>query len=191
MSSVPPLGSMVLLMCGLASAAPAARALAQDDAIVWTATRKLTWDDFKAKPLRELDGARSAISHTVQIGCRGGSLQVRVLTLFHPQQSSVTYRIISSGLASRVGLAHEHLHFDIAEIFARRIRGMYAELAEPCPRTDEALQALADPIFRELQAEQRRFDDQTRFGELEAKQLEWAKRIAAELDALQAFQDGG
>ena len=191
MSSVPPLGSMVLLMCGLASAAPAARALAQDDAIVWTATRKLTWDDFKAKPLRELDGARSAISHTVQIGCRGGSLQVRVLTLFHPQQSSVTYRIISSGLASRVGLAHEHLHFDIAEIFARRIRQMYAELAEPCPRTDEALQALADPIFRELQAEQRRFDDQTRFGELEAKQLEWAKRIAAELDALQAFQDGG
>lgn len=191
MSSVPPLGSMVLLMCGLASAAPAARALAQDDAIVWTATRKLTWDDFKAKPLRELDGARSAISHTVQIGCRGGSLQVRVLTLFHPQQSSVTYRIISSGLASRVGLAHEHLHFDIAEIFARRIRRMYAELAEPCPRTDEALQALADPIFRELQAEQRRFDDQTRFGELEAKQLEWAKRIAAELDALQAFQDGG
>jgi hypothetical protein len=187
-----PTGFGVRLVVVLASllahpAAPWTHAATQDDPIVWSATRKLTWDDFKAKPRRELDGARSAISHTIQTGCRNGALQARVLTLFHPEQSSVTYRIISSGLASRVGLAHEQLHFDLAEVFARRIRQMYTELAQPCPRSDDALQALADPILLELQAEQRRFDDQTSRGELEARQIDWAKKIAAALDALKTF----
>jgi len=159
----------------------------QDDAIVWSADRQLTWDDFKAKPIRELDGARSALNYRTAVGCRNQRLQVRVLTVFLPAQSSVTYRIISSGLASRVGLAHEQLHFDLAEVFARRIRRMYAELTKPCPRTDDALNALADPLFREAAETQNRYDDYTRFGESEARQLEWAKRIAADLAELEPW----
>lgn len=159
----------------------------QDDAIVWSADRQLTWDDFKGKPIRELDGARSALNYRTAVGCRNQRLQVRILTVFLPAQSSVTYRIISSGLASRVGLAHEQLHFDLAEVFARRVRRMYAELKSPCPRTDDALNALADPVFREAAETQNRYDDYTRFGESEARQLEWAKRIAADLAELEAW----
>jgi hypothetical protein len=149
--------------------------------------RPLTWDDFQAKPIRQLDGARSALNYRTAVGCRNQRLQVRVLTVFLPAQSSVTYRIISSGLASRVGLAHEQLHFDLSEVFARRIRRMYAELQDPCPRPDQALDALADPLFREAAETQNRYDDYTRFGESEARQLEWAKRIAADLAELEPW----
>jgi hypothetical protein len=159
----------------------------QGDAIVWSADRPLTWDDFQAKPIRQLDGARSALNYRTAVGCRNQRLQVRVLTVFLPAQSSVTYRIISSGLASRVGLAHEQLHFDLSEVFARRIRRMYAELQDPCPRPDQALDALADPLFREAAETQNRYDDYTRFGESEARQLEWAKRIAADLAELEPW----
>lgn len=161
----------------------------QHEAIVWSETRRLTWDDFRARPIRELDGARSALNYRTRVGCRNQRLHFRILAVFLPAQSSVTYRIISSGLASRVGLAHEQLHFDLAEVYARRIRRMYAELPDPCPRSDEALEALADPLFREAADAQRRYDDYTRFGESEARQLEWGKRIAADLAELKAWAD--
>ncbi|HSC29611.1 MAG TPA: DUF922 domain-containing protein [Vicinamibacterales bacterium] len=169
----------------------AAQVAVPDGAIVWSQARPLTWSDFKGVATRDLDGARSAISHTIAVGCRDGGLYVRVLAMFLPAQSWVTYRIVSSGLASRVGLQHEQIHFDIAELYARRMRKMYGELPDPCPQPDDALQKLADPLLRGVSATQRRYDDETSFGELEAVQLEWKKRVARELAELDAFQDRG
>ena len=79
-----------------------------DDVIVWSATRKLEWTDFKSKPPpNTLTGALSAISHDYAVGCRDQALQMRVQTIFQPNRSWVSYRIVSSGLASRVGIKHE------------------------------------------------------------------------------------
>jgi hypothetical protein len=183
--------ALALALAALDAPAVKADRTAQADAIVWSASRRLTWDDFKAKPVRQLDGARSALNYSTAVGCRSGRLHVRVLAVFLPDQSSVTYRITSSGLASRVGLDHEQVHFDLAEVYARRVRRVYAELPGPCPRSDDALSALAEPIFRDAAAAQRRLDDETRFGELEARQIEWAARVARDLAELDAFQDRG
>lgn len=179
------------LLAGLAVVSLGADPIAgQTPVIVWAADRPLTWADFRAKPVRQLDGARSAITHQTAVGCRNGGLVVRVQAVFIPDQSSVTYRIISSGLASRVGLAHEQAHFDLAELHARRIRFMFAYLVEPCPRSDSDLEKMVDTRIEEHWKEQERFERETRFGELEAVQLEWMERIARELAELQQYADG-
>ncbi len=165
--------------------------LRQDDAIAWSATRKLTWQDFKGKAVNDLDGARSAVNTAMAAGCREGGLQYRVVTQFLPRQSWVTYRITSSGLASRAGIDHEQIHFDLAEVYARRIRKMYAELRDPCPKSDEALSAMADRLLRELSDIQRRYELETRSGENGTRQADWSKRVAADLAALDAFRDAG
>jgi len=157
------------------------------DPIPWSATRKLDWRDFRAKAPGELTGARSVLSYRYSIGCRDQQLHATITAFFLPDQSWVAYRIISSGLASPVGLRHEQTHFDLKELYARRVRKMFAELATPCPRSDDELFAMAERILREEGATQRRFEDETRNGENERRQIEWEKRVAGELDALKGF----
>jgi hypothetical protein len=177
---------------GVAMAAAGQSAATDEEVIVWSAERRLTWDDFKARPPSGLlGGARSALGFGFAFGCRDGQLHARVVARFHPRQSWVAYRIISSGLASRAGLQHEQTHFDLAEVHARRIRRFFRELKDPCPRTDAELDALAEPLFRNESAAHRKYDDETENGQQGNRQAEWDKRIAAELSALAAFVDTG
>jgi hypothetical protein len=161
-----------------------------EEIIVWSATRKLDWKDFRSKPPpNTLAGALSAISHDYAVGCRDQALQLRVQTIFVPGRSWVTYRIVSSGLASRVGIRHEQIHFDLAEVYTRRIRKMFRELRDPCPRSDAELAGMVEQIIKEHWTAQRRYDTETENGQLEAKQNDWEKRIAAELTALAPFAE--
>jgi len=161
-----------------------------EEIIVWSATRKLDWKDFRSKPPpNTLAGALSAISHDYAVGCRDQALQLRVQTIFVPGRSWVTYRIVSSGLASRVGIRHEQIHFDLAEEYTRRIRKMFRELRDPCPRSDAELAGMVEQIIKEHWTAQRRYDTETENGQLEAKQNDWEKRIAAELTALAPFAE--
>ena len=180
--------AVLLASSALASAQVPA---AGEDVIVWSATRKLDWKDFKAKAEGgALGGARIAISHDYSIGCRDGVLQARVQAVMVPSKSWVTYRILSSGLASRVGLRHEQVHFDQAEVYARRVRKLLRELSKPCSRSDDELNEMAERIFKEHWANQRRYDEQTDHGEVERRQSEWERTIAAQLEELKAFSDG-
>ena len=157
------------------------------DPIHWSATRKLAWSDFKAKAPRQLDGARSALGYNSVFGCRDGKLEFHIVAVFVPEESWVTERIRTSGLASPVGLRHEQTHFDLKEVHARRIRKMFSELTSPCPRSDDDLYALAERLMRDEAATQDRFERETRAGENESKQIEWERRVRADLDALKAF----
>ena len=151
--------AVLLASSALASAqAPAAG----EEVIVWSATRTLDWKDFKAKPEGgALGGARIAISHNYSIGCRDGVLQARVQAVMVPAMSWVTYRIQASGLASRVGLRHEQLHFDLAEVYARRVRKLLRELPNPCSHADDELNAMAERVIKEHWDQQRRYEVQT------------------------------
>jgi predicted secreted Zn-dependent protease len=114
-------------------------------------------------------------------------LQVRVQTLFLPDKSWVAQRILTSGLASRVGIRHEQVHFDLAEVYARRMRKLFRELRDPCRHSDAALVEMAEQVLKELGTAQRRYDIDTENGQLEAKQNDWERNVAGELKALAAF----
>lgn len=158
------------------------------DYIVWTPARTLDWKDFTATPPKNrLEGALSAVSHEYAVGCREAVLHVRVQTVFWPEKSWVSNRITSSGLASRVGIRHEQVHFDLAEVYGRRLRRMFQELRDPCARSDDELAALAEQVSKDHWANQRRFDIDTENGQLEAKQNDWERRVANDLAALAAF----
>jgi hypothetical protein len=161
----------------------------QEETIPWSPSRKLTWQDYKASAPNRLDGARTALNYQSAVGCRNGRLEATVRAVFLPQQSWVAERIRSSALGTRVGLQHEQVHFDLAEVYARRARKMLAELKNPCPRSDEDLGALVDRVLRDLYAAQQRYENETRAGENETRQLEWVTDVARDLAALAAFAE--
>lgn len=189
---IPPLLAPIVLGIWLVAPAVTGRAQAAtspDEVIVWSASRPLTWNDFKAKPPHGELAARSAINHSYSVGCSDNTLHVRVQTVFLPAQSWVSDRILLSGLPSRLGLAHEQVHFDLAEVAARRARKLLRELVNPCARSDAELNALVEKVLGTLQATQRQYDLESATGSAEAQQFQWAARVAADLKALRSFAD--
>jgi len=174
-----------LVITGIGVGTP--RAWRQADPIPWSATRKLDWPDFHAKAPGRLSGAQSVLGFSYAIGCRSGALQASFTAMFYPDKSWVAARISTSGLATWIGLRHEQLHFDLKEVYARRLRKHFAELENPCPVADETLDAMTGPLMRAESAAQRRFDVETSNGEREDKLIEWERQVAADLAALSAY----
>ena len=76
-------------------------------------------------------------------------------------------------------LDHEQLHFDLAEIAARKIRKRFEDFKDGCfdARDTEPIQAMVAEVDRELQEEQHRYDRETAHGVNVRMQDQWNRKI--------------
>ena len=156
--------------------------LAADQAFAWSARRGLAWDDFQGSPPSV--GAEGAkISYTLYSGwkCRGDVFEFRVIAGFRPRQSWVKAIVLNDSTQRRTVLGHEQTHFDLAEVYARRMQRAFGDLARPCAKTDAELSALAQRLAQEEKAEQRRYDAETDHGLLADQQGAWNRDVARRL----------
>ncbi|HYN09948.1 MAG TPA: hypothetical protein VES67_21370 [Vicinamibacterales bacterium] len=75
----------------------------------------------------------------------------------------------------------------MAEVYARRVRKLFRELRDPCPRSDDELNGMAERVLKEHWTAQRRYDFETENGQLVSRQMEWDRRITAELMELREY----
>jgi len=152
----------------------------EPETIPWSAERKLTWADFKGQPLKtEWAAATTASGISYEFSTSGtlDNLEVhfKVHTDFYPQKS--WYR---SEMCDSLVLSHEQLHFDISELFARRMRKKLAETT-----FTKNVKAEVREIYREtlkaLTAFQNKYDHQTNFSRNVEQQLIWNRKIAEAL----------
>jgi hypothetical protein len=202
----PGIAACGLLFCALAAraswAGPADRAedacaaaigerSAHDDAgrVVWTRDRRLAWSDFQGNaPARAAEGAGSCVGFSVSWECPAGELRFGIMATFDPGASWV-----ERGAESPLLLRHEQLHFDLTELFARRLRKQFTDLRDPCQNPGDARQVLDGAVvgaYREWQEAQRRYDAETRRGTDAAVQGGWERRTRRELEDLEAFGRG-
>ena len=159
------------------------------ESIIWSAERRLSWDDFAGRP----DLGSAAAAMTVYLlsydgTCLDNVFDRRVFSAFLPDQSWVkTSVLLARPDVNRDALAHEQTHFDLSEVSARRMRRALAALADPCSLSDEAIHAVVDPFVREDFASQRRYDVETLNGSNPAWQRDWEMRVDRELKELSAF----
>ncbi len=85
-------------------------------------------------------------------------------------------------------LSHEQLHFDIGELFARKLR---LEFANSKINVDN-VEGQAETIFQKVQLEynsfQRMFDIDTQHGTKAEKQSKWELKVAEELKSLEKYK---
>src|SRR5690606_10295249 len=81
--------------------------------------KRLNWCDFKGDaPQGNLHSAGSALSIDMKVEQLGIlTYQIYIVTCFNPRNSWVR-----KGAKSRELLYHERLHFDITELYARKLR---------------------------------------------------------------------
>jgi len=155
---------------------------AQEDAIQWS-TKRLTWEDYLAKPAATDDAA--AITSTgvgIEYHVRNNELSYKITCMFSKTRSWGRYK-------SEYILKHEQGHFDITEIYARKL---YKEMSEYefNPKTFRSdLDGIYRNVMKEKEDYQNLYDHETDYSRDKKKQAEWLERIAVELKDLADYAD--
>jgi uncharacterized protein DUF922 len=157
-----------------------------DHAFPWSVDRRLVWSDFQGTPPSEgREGAKTTYALYSAWKCRGDAFQFRVVAGFRTAQSWVKPAVLKDSVQSRTILAHEQVHFDLAEVHARLMRRYFAGLTGACRKSDAQLTALAQRLEDEASAEQRRYDTETNHGLVADRQAQWSLQTRRRLAASQ------
>jgi hypothetical protein len=116
---------------------------------------------------------------------------------YHIKQTGFTYHIISgfdpykSWAFRRTSyiLSHEQGHFDIAEIFARKLHKRMKEYKFDRKNYQRDLKKIYQEVVEEKEKMQNDYDEETRHSILRGKQAEWLKKIAAMLKEYEDYAD--
>lgn len=153
------------------------------ESIPWDASRKLTWEDFKGSvPAGSVPAATTAsgisyqysanlIHHEVQ-------LDFEVSAFFYPNESWYKPTICDTHI-----LQHEQLHFDISELFARRMR-MKLRNTSFTENVKAEIRKIYQETLKELEALQDEYDWETNFSRNPEAQERWNARIKDALERL-------
>ncbi len=160
--------------------------------IVWK-DKKLSWSDFKEKPgydkypykLAKTNWKLDVVINDTSCSKDTNRVNIKITALFNPLQSWVRNPSIS--FRSLKLLVHEQLHFDIVELFARKMRKEL--LAATLTKTNYKIQAskIRDRLFRKLHTYQKNYDISTKYSNDDTEQSKWQERITNEIKSLDNF----
>jgi hypothetical protein len=150
------------------------------DTVLWSADYRLTKEDFKAKPHGSYYGlTESALLMSSRED--KGMIKFVVKAVFIRSRSWLK-------TDSEHILKHEQGHFDICEIYARKLRQRIASKKfQPSKRGFAEISALYKEVNNELQKEQDRYDRETEHSVKTEKQEFWNKKIEGDLEGLKDF----
>ncbi len=172
-----------LLAEGLLCLRLAAQSAYERENIPWREDRKLTWNDFLAPPdtgsaFHALSSTGIAFSSTAKIHGKQVFVDFEVQCFFDPYESWVIAGNYSPSL-----LAHEQLHFDIAEVFARKLLKRLAGIEYRVEDYREQMDAEFESVLAEMEEIHNRYDRETAHGLNEAVQQKWALMVQKKLAA--------
>jgi predicted secreted Zn-dependent protease len=86
-------------------------------------------------------------------------------------------------------LAHEQAHFDISEIFARRLHQEMKKYRPNYSTLKKDVSAIYDKIIKEEKVFQEMYDDETSHSRKKGRQQEWLEKIEQLLEETDAYAD--
>lgn len=171
---------------GLAHEPSQAQSLGDDGNVkIWGRGLKLTWNDFMAvPPASHTDEETQALS-TIRLLYR--QTLGEAIPEFLIINQFVRHKSWARDTSSAQLLAHEQLHFDIGELYARKIRRSLATLRKRRIKNEEAYLLCIQNLTNERERVQSQYDFETHHGVHTMKQKEWSKTIYRALIALKDY----
>ncbi|WP_420601057.1 DUF922 domain-containing protein [Flagellimonas sp.] len=151
-----------------------------EEGVLWNPDLRLTWSDFKGKvPPASVPAATTAsgisYKYSANLIHHEVELDFEVNAYFYPNESWYKPEVCDDLI-----LSHEQLHFDISELFARKMRDKL-ERTSFSDNVKAEIRKIYREILEELQKFQEQYDWETNFSRNAQKQLEWNKKIAEAL----------
>lgn len=147
----------------------------ENEFINWSESNKLIWDDFKAVPPKNGDVAALTATHLgFSYNVVNGKMSYNIECRFEKNRS---WGLVKNDWI----LKHEQGHFDIAEIFARKLFKAISAYQFNRNSFQKDLDAVYKDIVSEKENFQQEYDVETDFSRNKKNQETWLKKIEAEL----------
>jgi len=153
-----------------------------DSILVWNKNRKICWEDFMVD--NELDfenNFHAAVSTNIIIFPKAVRKfgDFKFIAVLYKKKSWAAFK-------SDILLEHEQLHFNITELFARKLRKFFSDEKNYFLTNPIECQAVYNSIMNELILFQNLYDEETKFGTFESKQKEWNLKV---YDLLEMYKE--
>ena len=153
-----------------------------EELIHWSEKNRLSWSDYKGAPNVRTGAAASTATYLgIDYNFSPRGLTYRITCSFSKTKSWGLHK-------NDYILSHEQAHFDIAEIFARRLnKKMLAYKFNPNTYQDD-LKSIYETIVAEKEEMQNRYDEETNHSINQTKQREWLKNVVQLLSQLEDYK---
>ncbi|GAB4259870.1 MAG: hypothetical protein Kow0079_16880 [Vicingaceae bacterium] len=154
--------------------------------IEWNENRKLTFEDFKGKVPTGKDNISAETASGISISkvqWNGNYGKIIIKSIFDTKESWIRKN------TSEFVLKHEQGHFDITEIYARKIRKKLYYKKFKRSNFTKYFNNIYNKNETEKNAYQLLYDRETNLSRNYQKQKEWDKKIEKELKSLEKFKD--
>mgnify|MGYP003653006177 CR=1 FL=1 len=150
------------------------------EVVSWEPNFRFTWSDFKgAVPVTSGAAATTA-----------SGLTYRFFTFYENDELHVDYKVFAyfyptkswykPALCNDITLLHEQLHFDITELYARKLRKKLAE-TKFTENVKEEIRKIYKATIRQLNDFQNKYDSETNYSRNLPVQELWVKEIESAL----------
>lgn len=158
-----------------------AQAQKSDDLIHWNKRHQLSWNDYQGKPGSDATAAASTATYLgVEYSFKDGKLGYVITCSFSRSRSWGMHK-------NDHILAHEQGHFDIAEIFARKLHQRLKAYQFNRTTYQNDLRVIYENTMDQKEEMQNNYDQETNHSIDKERQAEWLKKISNELDKLSEF----
>lgn len=152
------------------------------DVIYWNEMNKPNWSNYTGKAENNGMVAQTASKIEISYGIRNNVISTQVGSSFIPYESWVKKNHQSDYL-----LNHELLHFDITEVYARKLRKRF-DLEVKTVKDYSKIDKIYSQTMAEWEKEQDLYDFQTNHSINKAQQVLWNEKVAKDLIALDAYK---
>ncbi|HEY6503868.1 MAG TPA: DUF922 domain-containing protein [Chitinophagaceae bacterium] len=155
----------------------------KEELIDWKADRQLLWTDYKGEPDPGSDAAALTATYLgIEYDISEKGFSWKIQCRFSKNRSwgrSKTDYI----------LQHEQGHFDIAEIFARKLNKKMSEYKFNKTSYQKDLKSIYESISKEKEDFQNQYDRESDHSRKKEQQAEWIKKIEGMLKELNDYAD--
>ena len=157
-------------------------AQSQDEEVLeWNASQPLSWTDYKAAPNPESDAVASTTTYlSINYTITSSSFNYKIYSRFSKTRSWGLHK-------TAYILSHEQGHFDIAEVFARKLYKKMSEYKFNRRTYQKDLKKIYDEVTDEKEEIQNSYDEETNHSINRKKQAEWLRKIEEMLEESEEY----
>ncbi|MCC7302089.1 MAG: hypothetical protein IT233_05560 [Bacteroidia bacterium] len=158
----------------------------QPERLEWTATRKLTWKDYKGnwnntRAVEVMSLISTFYNHFQSKS--GDTIIVETMPIFYPEDSYV-----KPERKTKEQLFHEQTKFDLYEVWARKLRKEFSTYAFSKATYSTFMQSMYKANLMARNSELAKYNTETNSGKDAVKQKTWADKISKQLGELAAWK---
>ena len=150
------------------------------DKFQWNEHKKLSWDDFKGDINAAHDESAAAtccgIGFKTNNTTSGSKPEIIVYNTFYTKKSWVRADAKLQSI-----LDHEQGHFDLCEIYTRKLKDRIAKFDSNIPDMMKELMRIYTEVNNEYEARQQAYEKETTHGTNMPEQKRWTDMIGSEL----------